>query len=151
VYVGGDHRRSLCDHVPFALELEHLDSRFNVDPSSLIDLVIVIGDVARFAAHQEEMYELVIPDSLSVSIGDEPVFDRFDRSNKIGNYPRFFANFTQRGFLDRLTRIDNALRELPTHFRYDSHYRDFRAPLVDSKNYTAGGHLLERSNIFIVA
>src|SRR5206468_1490541 len=67
----------LLENFAFALECNHANRFFDLDPSRFIYFAVVIRDVAGQVSHQKEVHELVITNSLAVDGRLIPVLDCF--------------------------------------------------------------------------
>src|SRR5687767_4173433 len=101
----------------------------------------MIRAIAVHMTHQKKMYELVNAPSAVVPIGRKPVFDRLDRCDDLGGHTGLFPNFPQRGLLESLSLVDDALRKLPSLLRHDLDDDDFRVCAASAINDPAGRDL----------
>ena len=94
---------------PLGLEGQHRRRLGEGDPANLLELVIVVGEVAAGRLHQEVVDRLV--DALARL--DEPVLDRVERPGDPDLEPGLLGDLAQGGLLARLTRLGRALRQGP--------------------------------------
>src|SRR5262249_6877974 len=113
------HRQPALHHPPFVRERQKCRRLGRTHPTRFVDLVIMVGDVARTVLEQEEVYPFVISHPLATMRGDVPVFDHVDRGDDVGLDACLLANLPGGRLFRRFAFLNESLRQLPAMLRAD--------------------------------
>src|SRR5205809_1169729 len=99
----------LGDQRPLGLEREQAGGLVERDPTNLVELVVVAGEVAADRLHQEVVDRLVD----AAAALDEPVLDRLELVGDADLKTGLLGDLAEGGLLPRLARVRRALGEGP--------------------------------------